>query len=112
MRQINEKYKQMLGVVAQGISYFLMIVAIWFLFTDNSYPFEKIVMIFGPYIVAWISVSFASIAISGFRFTLFWMGSYLSNKLYSYPNYVYAFIYAVLMALILLCQYHYGVLSR
>ncbi len=102
----------MLGVVAQGVSYFLMIVAIWFLFAEKGYTFGKVTIIFGPYIIAWVLVSFASIAISGFRFTLFWTGSYLSDKLYSYPNHVYASIYAVLMALIFSCQYYCGVLSQ
>lgn len=102
----------MLGVVAQGIGYFLMIVAIRFLFTKNGETFDKVAIIFGPYIIAWILVSFASIVISGFRFTLFWMGSYLSDRLHSYPNYLYASIYAVLMVLILLCQYRYGVFSQ
>jgi len=100
----------MLGVLIQGASHFLAIIAIWFLFAEDRYPFIKVVMIFLPFIIAWVLVSFASITISGFRFSIYWIGTYLSKELYEYPNIKYAAIYVLLMVLIIVFQLHYGVI--
>lgn len=102
----------MLGVAIQGASYFLAVIAIWFLLAEDRYPFDRVVVIFAPYIIAWVLVSFASVVIHGFRFKSYWIGSYLSKELYAYPNYLYALIYVLLLVLILVCQSHYGVFSH